>query len=429
MAPDEMTPTERTAEAPAPQAPPAPVLSPVAATERIQALDVLRGFAVLGILVMNIRGYAMPSAAYFFPVVHGDLEGVNFWAWYLGDLFFNFKFISIFTMLFGAGVVLMHERAAARGRGWAGLHYRRMGALWLIGMVHAYLLWEGDILVPYAVCGLLLYLFRKVRARRLLATSLVLLVIGSGLMFVAGLSAPYWGEEQLAEFNDEWQPSDEKLDEELAAMRGSWWSEISRRAPNVLEMHLFILPFFMSWRVAGMMLLGMALFKWGWLRGTASARLYAMLIVFGVMVGLPLTALGIYRQMVSDWDPVYSFFLASQFGYWGSIPMALGYVGGVMLLLRANVWQSLTTRLAAVGRMAFTNYLVQTIICTTLFYGRGLGLFGSVERVGQAGIVVLVFILQLVYSPLWLRRYRFGPAEWLWRSLSYGRRQPMRREP
>ena len=426
MAPEETTPTEAT---PSETTPGAPRLSPVAAPERIQALDVLRGFAVLGILVMNIRSYAMPSSAYFFPVAYGDLEGINYWVWYLSDLFFNLKLISIFSMLFGAGVILMHDRASAAGRGWTGLHYRRMGVLWLIGMVHAYLFWDGDILVSYAVCGLLLFLFRMVCPSRLLITGLIFLVVGSGLMILGGVSAPYWGEEQFAEFNAEWQPTEEKLEEELAAMTGSWLDEIKHRAPKVLEMHLFIIPYYMFWRGIGMMLLGMAFFRWGWLRGEASRRLYITLIVLGLVVGLPLTAIGIHRQVASGWEPIYSFFLASQFGYWGSILIALGYVGGVMLLFRAKIWQNLTMRFAAVGRMAFTNYLLQTIICTTLFYGRGFGLFGEVERIGQAGIVIFVFVFQLAVSPVWLRHFRFGPVEWLWRSLSYGSRQPMRREP
>jgi len=153
MAPDETTPSD--------PVPKAPRLSPVAATERIQSLDVLRGFAVLGILVMNIRTFAMPPATYFFPGAYGDLEGINYWVWYFSDLFFNLKFISIFSMLFGAGIILMHDRASAADRSWAGLHYRRMGVLWLIGMVHAYLFWEGDILVSYAVCGLLCFYFAR----------------------------------------------------------------------------------------------------------------------------------------------------------------------------------------------------------------------------------------------------------------------------
>jgi uncharacterized protein len=239
--------------------PNAPTLSPVAAGQRIETLDVLRGVAVLGILVMNIQSYSMPGAAYFFANVWGDLEGVNFWVWYLSDLFFRRKFIAIFSMLFGAGIVLMSERASAAGRGWVGLHYRRMGVLWVIGMLHAYLLWEGDILVTYAICGLLMFLLRKVRPSRLLLTALIFLVIGSGLMFFGGVSAPYWGEENLTEFQNDWQPSESDLDEELAAMRGSWPTEITHRAPHVAEIQFFYFFYHMFWRVGhGLFQMGLA---------------------------------------------------------------------------------------------------------------------------------------------------------------------------
>jgi uncharacterized protein len=405
----------------------ASAISPVAAADRIQTLDVLRGFALLGILIMNIQSYCMPEAAYFFPTAHGDLNGANYWVWYLSELFARRKFITLFSMLFGAGVVLMHERASAGGRGWAGLHYRRMGVLWLIGMLHAYLLWEGDILVSYAICGLFLFVFRRVRPGRLLVVGLIFLAVGFGLSLMAGLSAPYWPPERLAEFRSQWQPGEELIAQQIASMRGGWLGEIVHRAPNVLMIHLFYIPYHNIWRAGGCMLLGMAFFKWGWLSGLGRRRLYGTLIALGLLVGLPLTVLGVHLQMKADWEPVYSFFIASQFGYWGAIPLSLGYLGLVVLLFRGRIWPALAERLAAVGRMAFTNYLLQTVICTTLVYGRGFGLFGGVERTGQAGIVLVVWILQLLYSPIWLRHFLFGPAEWLWRSLSYRKRQPMRR--
>lgn len=402
-------------------------LSPVTGAERIQSLDVLRGFALLGILAMNIRAFAMPGAAYFFPHVWGDLGGANYWLWYLGDVFANQKFITLFSMLFGAGVALMHERALALDRGWKGLHYRRMGVLLAIGLVHGYLLWGGDILVSYAVVGMLLYPFRNLRPRRLLIAALFFIAIGSGVTAFMGYSAPHWPPEQLKEFVSEWQPSQEKLDEEIGAYRGHWWMEIKQRAPGVMKFQLFILPMFLFWRVLGSMLLGMACFKWGLLSARGSRRTYAALIIAGALAGVTLTAYGIQQQIASEWDPIYAFFLASQFPYWGSLLIALAYLGIVMLVVRAGALYWLTRRLAAVGRMAFSNYLMQSLICTTLFYGRGFGLFAQVERSGQAAIVLAVWIVQLWYSPIWLRHFKFGPAEWLWRSLSYRRRQPMRR--
>jgi uncharacterized protein len=175
------------------------------------------------------------------------------------------------------------------------------------------------------------------------------------------------------------------------------------------------------------MLIGMALFKWGALTAQRSRRFHWILMGTGLGIGTPLVIYGILRDFTAGWSYDYSMFLGSQFNYWGSIPMALGYVAIVMLICKSGLWEKLVRRFAAVGRMALTNYLLQTIICTTIFYGHGLGLFGRVERPGQMAIVVGIWILQLVISPLWLSRFRFGPAEWLWRTLTYLKMQPMRR--
>jgi len=150
---------------------------PAADPERIVPIDVLRGFALLGILVMNIQSFAMPDAAYMNPTAYGDLSGANFAVWLLSHVFADQKFMTIFSMLFGAGIVLMTSRAEARQGRSAALHYRRMGALWVIGMLHAYLLWYGDILYSYAMCGLLVYLFRNFRPRWLMTLGLISITI------------------------------------------------------------------------------------------------------------------------------------------------------------------------------------------------------------------------------------------------------------
>jgi len=399
----------------------------VAGEDRIVALDVLRGAAVLGILVMNIQGYSMIHAAYFFPTAFGDLSGANYWVWYLSDLLFSQKFITIFSLLFGAGIVLMNERAAATRRGFAGLHYRRMAWLLVIGLLHTYLLWDGDILVSYALCGLVVFLFRRVRPGRLLVSSLAFLLIGSGLMCLGGWSSQFWGPEALADFHAEFLPGADQVAAELANWRRGWQGEWAERWPASFQMHTQIFPFYMFWRAGGTMLLGMALFKWGFLGGRKSGRLYGGLIAAALLIGLPLNALGTHRQVAADWEPVYSFFIASQYGYWASFLIALGWISAILLVWRQRLWPGLCSRFAAAGRLALTNYLLQTLICTTLFYGHGLGLIGRVSRVGQVGIVIGIWILQLALSPVWLRHFRFGPAEWLWRSLSYRRWQPLRR--
>jgi uncharacterized protein len=174
------------------------------------------------------------------------------------------------------------------------------------------------------------------------------------------------------------------------------------------------------------MLLGMALFKLGILTGRAESRTYRRMIGAGLMVGLPLIGLGIQRNFAAAWAAPDFLFIHSLLNYWGSIPVALGWVGVVMLTLKSGLALDITSRLSAVGRLAFTNYILQTVICTTIFYGHGLGLFGSIDRSGQLLVVFAVWGFQLWLSPLWLRSFRFGPLEWLWRSLVYVKVQPMR---
>ncbi|MGH9812009.1 MAG: DUF418 domain-containing protein, partial [Candidatus Acidiferrales bacterium] len=188
---------------------------------------------------------------------------------------------------------------------------------------------------------------------------------------------------------------------------------------------VFFLMFF--WRPAGVMLLGMALYKVGALSAQRSAQSYATLVAVGALVGVPLIVYGVRLNEAAGWNLEWSMFHGAQLNYWGSVLVSLGYVGLVMLVCKSGALGWLTARLAAVGQMAFTNYLLHTIICTTIFYGHGLGYFGSVERTGQILIVFAVWVFQLIVSPIWLRYYRFGPFEWLWRSLTYGSLQPFRR--
>jgi len=246
------------------------------------------------------------------------------------------------------------------------------------------------------------------------------------MMLGWGLSADSWTDFNREHFRAEWRPDAVAIAAEIEAMTGSWWREITHRAPSTLEMHIFIVPFYMLWRGLGVMMIGVALWKWGLLSGVGH-RTHRVWMLLAVVVGLPVSAWGAMRQFASGWEPIIAFLVDSQFGYWASLLVALGWAGLVFLTLAAGRLPWLTTRLGAVGRMALTNYLMQTVLCSFIFYGRGLGLFGHVSRLGQLGIVMLVWAVQLLWSVWWLERFRFGPAEWLWRSLSYGRRQGMRR--
>ena len=395
---------------------------------RIDAIDVLRGFALLGILVLNVQSFAMPGAAYFNPTAYGDLEGANLHVWVAGRMLADQKFMTIFSMLFGAGIVLMTGRAEARG-GARQVHYRRMAWLLVIGLLHAHLLWSGDILFLYGVCGMLVYPLRRQPPGRLLVLGAAMLAVASAYSVGSGLSFPHWPEEARSSFTNEvWQPTPAMIEEELAAFRGGWLAQQPVRSANALEFETFVLISWGLWRAGGLMLIGMALFQSGVFSAERSPRFYAVLIAVAVVIGLPLQASGIATDFARGW-PVWSFFVGAQLNYWPSIAVSLGYVGAVMLVCRTEALHTLTRPFAAVGRTALTNYLLQTILCTTIFYGHGLGWFGSVDRLGQVGVVVAVWTAQLVASPLWLRRFRLGPAEWAWRSLTYGVRMPLRRAP
>ena len=405
-----------------------PDAGPVTENARIDAIDVLRGAALLGILVMNVQAFAMPQAAYFNPTAYGDLEGANLYVWLAGRMLADQKFMTIFSMLFGAGIVLMAGRAEARG-GAGRSHYRRMAWLAVIGLLHAHLLWHGDVLFLYAVCGMLVYPLRRLAPGRLAALGTTLLAVASAVTLGAGLSLPYWPEEELTAFTAEaWRPAPEVIEAELAAFRGGWFDQLPVRSANALAFETVLLVVWGFWRAAGLMLIGMALFKHGVFSARRSPGFYVGLIGTAAAVGLPLQAYGTSLDFERGWS-AWSFFVGMQFNYWPSVAVSLGYVGLVMLACRTAALRRVTRPFAAVGRTALTNYLLQTVVCTTIFYGHGLGWFGSVDRVGQIGVAAGVWALQLAASPWWLRRFRIGPAEWAWRSLTYGAAQPLRRSP
>ena len=400
---------------------------PVREPDRIVAIDVLRGFAILGILAVNIQSFAMPDATLFNPTAYGDLTGANRWVWYVTHVLFEQKFMTIFSMLFGAGILLMTGRVEAKGLRSSRLHHRRMAVLLGFGLLHAYLVWTGDILVCYAMCGFLVYLFRHREPRSLVKWGIGLVAVASLLSLLFGWSMTYWPAESVEELKQAASPSSDAIARTLEAYRGSYLSQLVYRAPNSLQSQTFVFLIWTFWRAGGLMLIGMALFKQGVFSAARSSRFYTGLVVAAVAAGIPAVIYGTWRNFAEGWDVRYSFFIGSQYNYWASILVSLGWVALVMLACKHGVARSLTSRLAAVGRMAFSNYLAQSLVCTTIFYGHGLGLFGSVDRVTQALIVVAVWILQLAVSPLWLARFRFGPCEWAWRSLTYGSRQPMRR--
>jgi uncharacterized protein len=198
------------------------------------------------------------------------------------------------------------------------------------------------------------------------------------------------------------------------------------RVKSAIELQTFVLLFYFLWRAGGLMLIGMALFKLGVLSAEKSSGVYKTFLALGIFAGIPIVVFGALRNVDLGWPPS-TFFVGAQFNYWASIPVSLGWIGLVILAHKKGLFKPLTKRLASLGRMALSGYLLETIICTTIFYGHGFGLYGSVSRIQQALIVIGVWIVLLVAAPWWLKRFRYGPFEWLWRCLTYGALLPLRR--
>ena len=393
---------------------------------RIASIDVLRGFAVLGILLINIQTFSMIESAYVNPTAYGEFAGVNAVVWGFTRLFADQKFMTLFSMLFGAGIVLMSERTMADGRSPAA-HYRRMFVLLIVGLLHAYLLWYGDVLTAYAIFGMVAYLGRRWRPSVLLPLGIVLLFVPALLFGAVQLFMDFYPPETMQEFRDSWQPDEELVAWELGVYRGGYWAQMEHRAATAFELHTLVLLMWFAWRVTGLMLIGMAVFKWKILGAHRSASFYWRMLLVGLGVGLSIEALGMFYQAQREWD-VRVMIPGLLFNYFASLFTAAGYLGAVMLICQRGLWPRLQRKLSAVGRLAFTNYLTQTIICTTFFYGHGLGLFGYFERWEQLLFVIGIWGLQMVWSDLWLRRFNNGPLEWLWRCVTYMRVMPFRKD-
>jgi uncharacterized protein len=397
------------------------------AADRLESLDVLRGFALLGILAMNIRSMGAPFGAYIYPYALWDYEGAARAAYIFTSVVFDLKMMGLFSMLFGAGVLLYAAKPTASGRPPRGLWFRRMFWLLVIGLVHAYLIWDGDILVPYALCGILvLWWARRLPAWALLTASLVFLGVGAFLTVGHGLSWAAMPEAQRASEAALWMPTRAQAQAQVATLLGSYTDVVAHRAPVVMLAETVYFAAFFLWRCGGMMLLGMALFKWGFLDGRRTDRTYAIAAIICLLVGWSLAAYGIVAlERVGYAFPDRT--IADLWNYAGASFASVGYAAALLLVVRRRALPSVRRRLAAVGQMAFSNYLFQSVVTAAIFLGWGLGFAGRADYAEQLVVVAAIWAVQLAISPAWLSRYRFGPAEWLWRSLTYWRRQPMRR--
>jgi len=422
----------------------------VSEARRVVSMDVLRGVAVLGILAMNISAFALPAFDYMNPTI-GGYQGASRIVWIINHFIFDLKMMSIFSMLFGAGIVLMSGREQRAGRSAAGLHYRRMAWLLVFGLIHSYFLWFGDILVSYALCGMIVYPLRNLRPAFLIPLGIVVMGIavvvsgafGGSMLFMRhqaqaaeqAIAEGLEPTELQAEMRSAWSELEpavvatpESIDDEIQAYRGTFGETFVVRAMATIQMQTTMFAMWGMWRVSGLMLLGMGLMKLGMFSARWSRSRLILTAALGYSLGLPLVYAGWRRSEASGFDFLETFAINWHFNYVGSVCVALAHISMIMLLCRSGALAGVQRTLAAVGRMAFTNYIAQSLIFTTLFYGYGFGLFASLERWQLAPLVLGAWALQLAWSPWWLARFRFGPLEWLWRSLAYGRSEPLKRD-
>ena len=399
-------------------------LSPTKLNERIQSLDIIRGIAILGILIMNIQSFSMPGSAYSNPMAFGDLNGINKCVWILSHLFADMKFMNIFSILFGAGIILVTSKSEIKTGKSASLHYKRIFLLLVLGLFHAHLIWYGDILVTYALCALILFPLRKIKPSIQLLLGLIIFTVHSIMYGFFGSSIGEWPADSLTEMAQSWAPNLERINFEIGMITGTLSQQIQYNSAVATYLQTnFFLSLYGFWRVSGLMLIGMALYKLGFFTSNKLNAYHYRLIYILFPLGFTLIIIGIIKNFSADWNWEYSRFLGSQFNYWGSLFLCIVYISIFMIIINSNILKSLKVRLAAVGRMALTNYISQSFICTLLFFGIGFGLFGQIDRWIQVIIVLLIWILQLTWSKPWLEKFRFGPLEWMWRSFTYGEKQ------
>ncbi len=371
---------------------------------RIHTLDFIRGLAILGILLLNIVAFGLPSAAYLNPAWQGKMPSLSdTLSWAATDLFAQVKFLSLFALLFGASLQML----LPRGKRWL---QARLVWLMVFGLLHNIFLWDGDILLDYGLIGLAVW--RMIRdvpsSRQLMNTGVMLYVIGSAVLLLLGLgtgSAP----------NSSWIPGIANVQYETFWHTQGGWQAIQGRMSQ-FSSSLMALAAQYGWQLAGLMMVGGALMRNGWLRGQRSLAHYRraalLLISLSWLIQLP----SLYLQWSSGWDFRWAAFFLQVPRELGAPLQAVGYAA-----LCYGFWPTLsslkiTYAVSCVGRMALSNYLLQTLVCTTLF--DSLGLFNKLDRLQLLALVPAVWAINVLFSLLWLRHFRQGPVEWLWRKLT-----------
>ncbi len=430
----------------------APAAAPVTQSERISALDTTRGIAVLGILIMNIWSFAGPQAFYDNPTIVADWGGAPLATWSVMHTFFEGSQRALFSILFGAGMLLMVNRLdeKASGISSARVYYRRLVFLMLFGLFDLFiLLWPADIVFIYALVGLVLYPLRRCKPLTLVVLALAVFAVQGSLRYADWQIAAGWQQE----FGYELQGEVATDDEAKAERRASWEKLVNRHRPQldseemqedirvysegtlaefipkklIISLILLIVVGLKSMILdaLGAMLIGMALLRSGILQMQSSTRTYVAMAICGYAVALPLALWETNAIIASAFDPVLREQVLIQYDI-RRMAMAIGHLGLIILFCRGFAGSWLAGKLAAVGRMALSNYLGQSVIGGLIFYTVGFGLYGQFTGYYLYIVVLGMWVVQIVFSNWWLGRYRFGPAEWLWKSLTYKSKQPMR---
>jgi uncharacterized protein len=426
--------------------------APTAQKERIVILDSLRGFAILGILLMNIA--SMGSPLYSDPSVLSE-TGINYISWFSMSWFFEGTQRALFSTLFGAGIILFitNQEKKLNGLQPADVFFRRQLWLLVFGLINIYvLLWHGDILFDYACYGMILFVFRNWSPKKLFIASGICMLV----MVTVDNKDLYHGKKVIArgeaiatmdtsaskltllqkedlnamfDFKESSSPDSRKkrVETAIARMTNDYrWVYETRTASY--RRNFFHFSYFGIWDVLQFMLLGMALFKTGVLLGKGRTRIYLLMSIIGFGVGLTLSWFRVQNHIAAD----FNYFDYTKLATIASDNLertfrTFGIFGGIMLLYKSGVFKWLFNLMQAPGRMAFTNYLMQSIFALVLFYGIGLGLYGQMERHQLYLVVFAVWTFQIIFSHIWLHYFHFGPFEWLWRSLTYWKKQSIRK--
>jgi uncharacterized protein len=407
-------------------------MQPTPVHERIEVLDIIRGFALFGILLVNMAFYSSPIYLYVTNLHWWTGTADQIAQWLIRFLAEN-KFYSLFSFLFGLGLELQMSRTEARGAGFVPLYVRRMLILFVIGLLHGALLWAGDILVPYAVMGFLLLLFRHRQPKTILKWAVVCLLIPvliMGLAFAAlelGRMVPQAAEEINAQFARNAAEYESLIHQSFKVYAAGTFSEVMGQRLRDLGFS-YAEFFFLAPNVFALFLLGLYAGKQKIFHNIPShlpfiRRVFWRGLGLGVFGNL---VFAILRAEANPAEPTLPGFLYTTALAFGAPALCFFYVASIIRLAQHKVWCKYVSYLAAVGRTAISNYLFQSLVCTTIFLSYGFGLYGKVGPAAGLALTIVIFVVQVVLSQWWLKRFQFGPVEWLWRSLTYGRVQPMR---